>query len=140
MAKLGNIMRAYIKVSSSYTWLTGEQTNSVNMSADAIEVSDKSVDWRQYIAGAKSGTIEITVFAKNDDSVQQEVLDSFAAGDEVDVFIGTMSTATPPAPQSGDAGKAIITAISDTNDFGAVSTRSISLQVTGALTHYDSAD
>ena len=133
MAKLGNTMKAYISVSSSYTWLTGEQSNNVNMSADAIEVSDKSVNWRQYIAGAKSGTVDITVFADNDDPAQKAVLDSFHAGDVVDIFIGVLSGSTP---QSGDAGNALVTSVSDTNDFGSVSTRSLSLQITGSLTHY----
>ena len=137
MAKLGNTMKAYISVSSSYTWLTGEQSNSVNMTADAIEVSDKSTDWRQYIAGCKSGTIVITVFADNDDTVQKATIAAFRAGDVVDVFIGVLSGNTP---QSGDAGNAIITAVSDTNDFGAVSTRNLSLQITGSLSHYELAD
>ena len=137
MAKLGNTMKAYISLSSSYTWLTGEQSNNVNMTADAIEVSDKSTDWRQYIAGAKSGTIEITVFAKNNDPGQKEAIKAFRAGDVVDVFIGVLSGSTP---QSGDAGNAIITSVSDTNEFGAVSTRNLSLQVSGSLTHYESED
>lgn len=132
-------MKAYLKVSTTLTWLTGEQTNNVNFSADAIEVSDKSTDWKQYIAGAKSGTIEITVFAKNDDSVQQEAMSKFRAGEEVDFFVGAMS-GTPEAPVSGDAGKAIITAVSDTNDYGAVCTRNLSLQITGEPTHYDNAE
>ena len=138
MAKLGNVMKAYLKVSSAYAWLTGEQTNSVNFTADAIEVSDKSTDWKQYIAGAKGGTIEITVFADNTDAQQQEAMTQFRAGAEVDFLIGVLGTGSTPT--SGDSGKAIITAVSDTNDYGAVSTRNLSLQITGEPTHYDTTE
>ena len=133
MAQLGNVNKFYIKISTTWTWLTGEQNNSFNRTAEAIEVSDKSTDWAQFIAGKKGATAEVTVFADNTDTAQKNVLSSFASGAEVDFFIGELSTNTP---SSGDVGKAIITAISDTNDFGAVSSRSISLTVTGAVTHY----
>lgn len=133
MAQLGNVNKFYIKISTTWTWLTGEQNNSFNRTAEAIEVSDKSTDWAQFIAGKKGATAEVTVFADNTDNAQKNVLSSFASGAEVDFFIGELSTNTP---SSGDAGKAIITAISDTNDFGAVSSRNISLTVTGAVTHY----
>lgn len=135
MAKLGNVMRAYIKpTASNYTWLTGEQSNNVNLTADAIEVSDKSTDWRQYIAGAKSGTIQIVVFADNADTVQAETLAAFRAGQEIDGFIGQLGTGD--SPTDGDVFNGIVTSVSDTNDFGAVSTRTIGIQLSGAPTHY----
>ena len=137
MAKLGNVMKAYIKVSNAYTWLTGEQSNSVNITAEAIEVSDKSTVWAQFIPGKKGATIEVTVFADNTDPAQKEALDSIHAGDTVDIFVGTLSS---NSPTSGDAGTGIVTSVSDTNDFGAVSTRSISITASGELTHYDSAE
>ena len=133
MAQLGNVNKFYIKISTTWTWLTGEQNNSFNRTAEAIEVSDKSTDWAQFIAGKKGATAEVTVFADNSNAAQKNVLSAFASGAEVDFFIGELSSSTP---SSGDVGKAIITAISDTNDFGAVSSRSISLTVTGAVTHY----
>ena len=161
MAKLGNVMKAYLKVSSTYTWLTGEQTNSVNLTADAIEVSDKSTDWKQYIAGAKGGTIEVTVFADNSDSVQQEAMTQFRAGAEVDFLIGVLGTgsyydvvaaarqvlAGKQVSEFGsihspveETGRVLTTAVSDTNDYGAVSTRNLSLQITGEPTHYDTTE
>ena len=39
---LGNDKKAYLKLSTNYTWLGGEQNNSLNRNAEAIEVSDKS--------------------------------------------------------------------------------------------------
>lgn len=133
MAQLGNVNKFYIKISSTWTWLTGEQNNSFNRTAEAIEVSDKSTEWAQFIAGKKGATAEVTIFADNSNAAQKNVLSAFASGSEVDVFIGELST---NSPSSGDVFKAIITSISDTNDFGAVSSRSISLTVNGAVTHY----
>ena len=54
-AKLGNTVKCYI--GSGHTWLAGEQSNSVNRTQEAIEVSDKSTDWAQYIPGKKGATI-----------------------------------------------------------------------------------
>ena len=120
----------------TYTVLAGEQTNSVNRTAEAIEVSDKSSDWAQFIAGKKGATAEVTVFLNDLNTDQQHaVLQALAAGSTVKVFIGTLSNS---APSQGDLFDAIVTAISDTNDVGAVSTRSISLTATGAVTHYPS--
>ena len=133
MAKaLGNSKKAYIKVSTSYTWLGGEQSNSLNRTAEAVEVSDKSTDWAQFIAGKKGATVEITVFADAADAAQNAAITALAAGTVVDWAIGTISGSSISA---GDYGQAIITAISDTNDFGAVASRTISLTVTGAVTH-----
>lgn len=133
MAQLGNVNKFYIKISTTYTWLTGEQNNSFNRTAEAIEVSDKSTDWAQFISGKKGATAEVTIFADNSNAAQKNVLSSFNSGSEVDIFIGVLSS---NSPSSGDVAKAIITAVNDTNDFGAVSTRSISLTITGAVTHY----
>lgn len=133
MAQLGNVNKFYIKVSTTWTWLTGEQNNSFNRTAEAIEVSDKSTDWAQFIAGKKGATAEVTIFADNSNTAQKNVLASFNSGAEVDIFIGALSS---NSPSSGDVAKAIITAVNDTNDFGAVSTRNISLTITGAVTHY----
>ena len=56
MAQLGNTRRVYIVTGTTptYTVLAGEQTNSVNRTAEAIEVSDKSSDWAQFISGKKA--------------------------------------------------------------------------------------
>lgn len=133
MAKaLGNSKKAYIKVSSSYTWLGGEQSNSLNRTAEAIETSDKSTDWAQFIAGKKGATVEITVFADAADSAQTAAITALSAGTEVDWAIGTLSGSSI---SNGDYGKAIVTAVSDNNDFGAVASRTISLTATGAVTH-----
>lgn len=132
MAVLGNTKKAYIKVSNSYVWLGGEQSNSVNITAEAVEVSDKDSVWAAFIAGKRGATVEITVFANTSDSAQSAAISALIAGTEVNWAVGTVNGTTVSA---GDSGKAIVTSVSDTNDFGAVASRTISLTVTGAVTH-----
>ena len=137
-AILGNKNKFYVKIgtATTYTWLTGEQSNNVNRTQEAIEVSDKSTAWAQFIAGKKGATIDATIFADNSDTAQQEVLKGLYNGTKVKFFVGQLSTDTTPAPSDGEVGEAIVTAIGDTNDFGAVSSRNVSLTVDGELTHY----
>ena len=139
MAQLGNTRRVYIVTGSSsktYTWLSGEQNNSFNRTAEAIEDSDKSTEWAQFLSGKKGATAEVTVYTDDNDAQQKAALAALEAGTPVAVFIGTLSSGSSPAPSEGDAFKAIITAINDTNDNGAVASRSLSLTATGAVTHY----
>ena len=139
MAVLGNTRRAYIALGSSgtpTTWLSGEQTNSFNRTSEAIEVSDKSTIWAQFIAGKRGATAEITVYT--DDTTGEPQYTANPArhtGATVRVFLGTLSGA---CPSQGDVFTAIVTAISDTNDTGSVASRSISLTATGEVTHYPS--
>lgn len=138
MAELGNNRRVYIVTGTStlsYTWLSGEQTNSFNRTAEAIETSDKSTQWAQFLSGKKGATAEVTVYTNDADVQQKAALTGLHNGSTVKVFIGTLSTGTNPAPTAGDLFDAVVTAISDTNDNGAVASRSISLTATGAVTH-----
>ena len=137
MAVLGNSRKAYITLGSSgtpTTWLSGEQTNSFNRTAEAIEVSDKSTEWAQFITGKKGATAEITVYTDDtSNGPQYNAIKALHTGATVRVFIGVLNGSTA---SEGDVFTAIVTAISDTNDNGAVATRSISLTATGAVTHY----
>ena len=132
-ATLGNTKKAYIKISTTYTWLACEQNNSINRTQEAVEVSDKSTAWAQFISGKKGATAEITVFADNSDNGQKAALKGLYNGTSVEVFLGALST---NSPSDGEAFNAIVTAVSDTHDFGAVSSRTISLTANGAVTHY----
>ena len=140
MAVLGNTRRVYIVTGTStltYTWLAGEQTNSLNRTAEAIEASDKSTEWQQFIYGKKGATAEVTVYADDDSTKPQHAaLTALHKGQTVKVFIGTLTTGNTPAPSQGDVFEAIVNAVSDTNDQGSVATRNISLTATGAVTHY----
>lgn len=137
MAELGNVRRAYISIGTSgtpTTWLSGEQTNSLNRTAEAIETSDKSTEWQQFISGKKGATAEVTVYT--DDTAngpQYNAIKALHQGSYVRVFIGKLSSSTP---SEGDAFTALVTAVSDTNDQGSVATRNISLQASGEVTHY----
>lgn len=135
----GNSRRFYLTTSShaSYTWLAGEQSNGFNRSAESIDVTDKSNNWAAFIAGRLSATAEVTVNLDNDATAgQHELLSSFHEGETVYCFIGTLSSGSSAAPTEGDMFEAVITAINDSNDKDSVASRSISLQVTGAPTHY----
>ena len=139
MAVLGNERRCYITTAEggTYTWLAGEQNNGFNRSAEAIEVSDKSTDWTQFIAGKKNATASVTVFVDDTASApQHQLLSALHNGTTVYCFIGKLGGTGSQSPSEGDLFEAIVTECSDTNDFGAVATRSISLQVTGEPTHY----
>ena len=140
MATLGNNRRVYIVTTASatttYTWLTGEQTNSVDLSSEALETSDKSNGWAQFISGKKGATAEVTVYADDTNAQQQAALKALTTGANVKVFIGTLTGTSTKTPSEGDAFSAVVTAISDTNDNGSVATRSIRLTATGSATHY----
>lgn len=138
MAELGNTRRVYIVTGSgslTYTWLTGEQTNSFNRTSEALEYSDKSTVWSQFLAGKRGATADVTVYVDDTNAQQKAALTALHNGSTVKVFIGVLSTGSTPAPTEGDLFEAIVTAISDTNDNGSVATRSISLTATGAVTH-----
>jgi hypothetical protein len=139
MAELGNNRRVYIVTgtaqSPTYTVLAGEQTNNCNRTAEASETSDKSAVWAQFISGKKGATADVTVYTNDADAQQKAALNGLHTGATVKVFIGTLSTAATPAPTQGDLFEALVTAISDTNDNGAVASRSLSRTATGAVTH-----
>lgn len=136
-ATLGNSRKAYIGATSgsstTYTWLTGEQSNTLTINANQVEVSDKSTVWQKFISGVKGATAEVTVFADNNDTQQKAVIAGLFNGQDVAVFIGTLDNSTP---SEGDAFMAVVNSVSDTNDNGSVSTRTISLTANGAVTHY----
>ena len=134
---LGNARKFYIgtagQSATTYTWLAGEQNNSVTLNGNAIEVSDKNTVWQKFISGTRGGTAEVTVYADDEDAQQMAALDALFAGNTILCFVGTLSTNTPSA---GIAFEAVINSISDTNDNNAVATRALSLTITGAPTLY----
>lgn len=139
MAELGNTRRVYIVTGtgSSYTVLKGEQSNSVNRSAESIDVSDKDTGaWGSTMPGKKSLTLDVTVYADNTDAQQKAMLDAFYKDQTVKVFVGKVTGTSNATPSEGELFDAVITSISDTNDAGAVATRSISLASKGAPTLY----
>ena len=138
MAELGNTRRVYIITGdgNNYTALKGEQSNNVNRSAESIDISDKDTgSWGSTMTGKKSLTVDVTVYADNTE--QKVFLDAFYKDQTVKVFIGKLGDGNTPV--EGEAFDAVITSISDTNDAGAVATRSMSLASKGAPTVYPQA-
>ena len=132
MAKaLGNTRKLYI--GSDYGVLTGETSSSLNLSADMIDVSDKDVAWKEYIAGYKGGTLDATIFADEADAQQKAILAALHNGTELDCFVGELKS---NAPVVGNAFKALVASIGETYDTGSAIARNISLQITGEVTHY----
>lgn len=131
MAILGNKRKFYVGSSSSgsWTWLTGEQSNSFDLNAEMIAVSDKSSEWQQFISGIKGATAEVTVFS-GEDTQQKQLMNALIAGASVYCFVGELSGSNTT---SGYIFEALVSSIGETNDNGAVSSRSISLQVTGEV-------
>lgn len=135
MAILGNKRRIYVVETSTYTWLTGEQNNSVNISANKIEVSDKSTDWQKFIGGTKGATINATIFTDgSSSSAQKKFFDALKDGSEVPVFVGELGEGNTPT--SGMAANCIVDSIGETNNVGEVSTRDLALTITGEPTFY----
>lgn len=129
-ATTGNKRRAYLVDTSTYTWLAGEQNNSINLNGNLIDISDKSTDWQKYIAGVKGGTISISVFTDNESSAEQKTFfNSLKSGAEVDIFIGELSDGNTPS--SGYTAKVLVNSITETNNNGEVSSRDLQLTING---------
>lgn len=140
MAELGNTRRVYIVTGSgdTYTVLKGEQSNSVNRSAESIDVSDKDTGaWGSTMPGKKSFMLDVTVYADNNDEQQKAMLKAFYTDQTVKVFVGKLGEGNTPA--EGELFDASILSIGDTNDAGAVATRAMSLASKGAPTLYPEA-
>ena len=139
-AHLGNTRKAYIcsgadDITSTQDaiWLGCETGNTLNRTQEAVECSDKSNNWAKFLRAKRSGTFEVTVYADNDDDGQKEAINGIVAGSVVHFAVGVPGVDDFSEMEYGDC---IVTAVSNTNDFGAVSARTISLQVKGALNRY----
>lgn len=135
MAKIGFNKKMYLQVNgSTYTMLKGETSSSFNLSADALEISDKETSWRKYIAGYKGGTADATIYADSEDASQVHLLKAIFEGNEVKCFVGEVGSNNAPA--DGYAFSAIVTSIGETYDTGSAVARSVSLQITGEVVTY----
>lgn len=140
MPQLGNKRKFYMgtvsQSTTTYAWLKGEQSNNFNISGNPIDVSDKSTDWQKFMQGMKGATAEVVVYADDTDTQQKAIIAALYAGETVFCFNGVL---TNNAPGEGWAFEAVINTLGDTNDNNAVSTRNLSLTVTGAPVHYPTA-
>lgn len=129
----GSAYKLYVsKVGASNTTpLVGESTSTLNITADALETSDKSSAWKQYIAGMRGATISATLYADDSDGTQKILIDSLMAGDIVNIALIRYVNNSVVGEYSG---KAIITSIGLSMQNGGVATRDVSFQITGKLT------
>lgn len=139
MASLGNKRKAYIcAVADDITsfenaiWLGGETANSLNRTQEAVECSDKSSDWAKFLSGKRGGTFEVTVYADNADEGQVLALNALHLGSKVKYAAGVELAGDWDA-NDYDCGTGVVTAVSDTNDFGAVASRQITMQADGYI-------
>lgn len=139
-ATLGNTQKAYICSGADditnvqdAVWLGCETSNTINRAQEAAECSDKSSQWAKFLSAKRSGTFEVTVYADNDDAGQIMALQGLFVGGVVHFAVGAPGQDDWAEMEFGDC---VVTAVSDTNDFGAVSSRTISLQATGPLSPY----
>jgi predicted secreted protein len=135
MATAGNNMKLYLTTEGmdELTWITGEQTSSINLSADLLEVSDKSTKWKQYIPSIKGATIDATFFAEYGNTQQSALMESLMVGSKVYAFVGEVSE---DKPKIGYFFAAYVASISDSFDNAGVVSRSVSLQITGEVETY----
>lgn len=128
----GSAYRLYVsKVGAdNRTPLVGESTSTLNITADALEVSDKTSAWKQYIAGMRGATLNATLYADDADASQKLIISSLMAGDTVLVRLARMSGQVYVGDYSAQA---IITSIGLTMQNGGVATREVSFQITGAV-------
>ena len=138
-AKLGNVNKAYICSGADditnpqdAKWLGCETSNNLNRTQEAIECSDKGDTWAKFLAGKRAGTFEVTVYADNGDPGQVEAINGLHTGQKVHFAVGQISGYEFSDSEYCDC---IVTSVSDTNDFGAVSTRTISLQSSHFIGH-----
>lgn len=138
-AKLGNVNKAYICSGADditnpqdVKWLGCETSNNLNRTQEAIECSDKGDTWAKFLSGKRAGTFEVTVYADNNDPGQVDAIAGLHAGEKVHFAIGTISGDAFGDSEFCDC---VVTGVSDTNDFGAVSTRTISLQSSNLIDH-----
>jgi predicted secreted protein len=134
--KSGNKHRVYLTTGSgsgaSDTWIAGEQSNTVDFNNNAIDASDKSTEWDQFISGNKNWTASATFNLDSSASNgQKTLLQSLVNGAKVKVFIGEVNNS---ARSEGTAGEAIITAISQTAERNGILSRQVTFQGTGAPT------
>lgn len=131
--KSGNKRRVYLTTGSgnTRTWIAGEQSNSIDYTNNALDASDKSTEWDQFISGNKNWTATATFNLDNAATAQQKtLLQSLISGAAVSIFIGELGSGNAIA--EGMAGSAIITSISETAERNGIITREITFTGSGA--------
>ncbi len=134
MAVSGRTRKIYLSVEggATNTWITGEISNSLDISRETFGGADKSSLWDDFFAGKGSWSGSASFNLDNTAGGGQiSLLNSIIAGTYVYLFVGELSGG---AQSDGIFGKAIVTSVSESNADGSVSSRDISFQGCGAPT------
>ena len=134
MAVSGRTRKIYLSVEggATNTWITGEISNSLDISRETFGGADKSSLWDDFFAGKGSWSGSASFNLDNTTGGGQiTLLNSIIAGTYVYLFVGELNGT---AQSNGIFGKAIVTSVSESNADGSVSSRDISFQGCGAPT------
>lgn len=134
MAVSGRTRKIYLSVEggATNTWITGEISNSLDISRETFGGADKSSLWDDFFAGKGSWSGSASFNLDNTAGGGQiSLLNSIIAGTYVYLFVGELNGG---AQSDGIFGKAIVTSVSESNADGSVSSRDISFQGCGAPT------
>ena len=141
MAYNGNSRKVYLTDglgTGTFVWVAGETASSLNLSRNMIEVTDKSSQASDFMAGRLSGTASVTV--NLDDSAtesQRKMVKSFYNGQKLFVYQGEVGNANVPA--NGTAYEALVSGLDrDYPDDGVV-TATFNLQLCGMPVEYPTA-
>jgi len=135
MAVSGRARKIYLSVEgrATNTWITGEISNSLDISRETFGGADKSSLWDDFFAGKGSWSGSASFNLDNTAGGGQiSLLNSIIAGTYVYLFVGELNSGG--AQSNGIFGKAIVTSVSESNADGSVSSRDISFQGCGAPT------
>ena len=131
MAEIGNKRKVYLVDDATNTFVVGQTSGSLSLNNELLDSSDKSSEWAEYISGQKSWSATVAVNLDNTATSNQiKFLDSLIEGSKVKVFIGVLNA---DQQSDGFVGEAMVASVEDSFDKGALSSRSISLTGTGAL-------
>lgn len=134
MAVSGRARKIYLSVEggATNTWITGEISNSLDISRETFGGTDKASLWDDFFAGKGSWSGSASFNLDNTaNGGQISLLNSIIAGTYVYLFVGELNGT---AQGNGIFGKAIVTSVSESNADGSVSSRDISFQGCGAPT------
>jgi len=134
MATSGRARKIYLSVEgrATNTWITGEISNSLDISRETFGGTDKASLWDDFFAGKGSWSGSASFNLDNTAGGGQiSLLNSIIAGTYVYLFVGELNGG---AQGNGIFGKAIVTSVSESNADGSVSSRDISFQGCGAPT------
>ena len=135
MATSGRTRKIYLSSSdkSTNTWITGEISNSLDISRETFGGTDKASLWDDFFAGKGSWSGSASFNLDNTAGGGQiSLLNSIIAGTYVYLFVGEVDK--DGKQSNGIFGKAIVTSVSESNADGSVSSRDISFQGCGAPT------